>query len=279
MRLAPWIEANCIATDGPDAGSPVRLERWQKGVLRACEGRRYQTIAVRGASQVGKTLLCSGVAIRAAVDGRRRVVATATNHGSLDFGRRLDAILEASPELTAHFVATGSGRRRTRWNQRETNDGSGWLGIATAGSASGLASRTTRVLVADELARWPARVTSGEGSPLALARARLADWGDRGKLLAISSPTLPEDPICALHDAGDRRRLHVRCPACREYTPLDWGRRHGPRTGRDAAHRVSALRRAARRDGPAPDAPRGEVDRNRGAGRRDGRELRTRQTR
>ena len=77
------------------------------------------------------------------------------------------------------------------------------------------------MLVADELARWPARVT-GEGSPLALARARLADWGDRGKLLAISSPTLPEDPICALHDAGDRRRLQVRCPTCREYSPLDW---------------------------------------------------------
>ena len=224
QRLAPWIEANVIATDGPNAGARVRLESWQRGVLQAIDGRRFQAIAIRGPSQVGKTLLSVGVATRCAIDGDGALAATATGHGALDFGRRLDAVLEASPELAGHFVEAGSGRgKRSRWNQRETVDGLGWLGIATAGSPSGLASRTARVLIADELARWPARVTkSGEGSPLALARARLADWGDRGKLIAISSPTLTGDAICALHDVGDRRRLHVRCPACREYSTLEW---------------------------------------------------------
>ena len=222
QRLAPWVETNIIATDGPDAGRVVKLEPWQRGVLAACEGARYQTVAVRGASQVGKTLVSVAVATRCALDGAGALAATATNHGSLDFGRRLDAILHASPKLAAQFVDAGSGRKRSRWNQRETVDGLGWLGIATAGSPSGLASRTARVLLADEIARWPPRVTSGEGSPLALARARLADWGDRGKLIAISSPTLREDAICALHDCGDRRRLHVRCPTCRESTTLEW---------------------------------------------------------
>lgn len=253
QRLAPWIEANVIATDGPDASERVRLEPWQRGVLQAIDGTRYQTIVIRGPSQVGKTLLSVGVATRCAIDGDGALAATATGHGALDFGRRLDAVLEASPELAGHFVEAGSGRgRRSRWNQRETMNGLGWLGIATAGSPSGLASRTARVLIADELARWPARVTSsGEGSPLALARARLADWGDRGKLVAISSPTLPEDAICALHDAGDRRRLHVRCPACREHTTLQWDAvtsREQGETPRIACQRCgSLLADAARR--------------------------------
>ena len=250
QRLAPWVEANIIATDGPDAGRMVKLEPWQRGVLQACDGTRYQTVAVRGASQIGKTLISVGVATRCAIDGDGALAATATGHGALDFGRRLDAVLEASPELAGHFVEAGSGRgKRSRWNQRETTDGAGWLGIATAGSASALASRTTRVLVADELARWPARVT-GEGSPLALARARLADWGDRGKLVAISSPTLPEDAICALHDCGDRRRLHVRCPTCRDFTTLEWDAvtsREQGETPRVACQRCGALHSEAAR--------------------------------
>ena len=69
------------------------------------------------------------------------------------------------------------------------------MSLAAAGSASQLASRTAAVAVADEVARWPARVRSGEGHPLALLRMRLADWGDAGRLLAISSPTLSSDAL------------------------------------------------------------------------------------
>ena len=50
------------------------------------------------------------------------------------------------------------------------------------------------------------RVQSGEGHPLALLRARLLDWGDAGRLLAISSPVIRTDAICTLHSDGDRRR-------------------------------------------------------------------------
>ena len=70
--------------------------------------------------------------------------------------------------------------------------------------------------------RWPARVRSGEGHPLALLRARLSDWGDDGLLLAISSPVHPTDSIALLYRDGDRRRMEYLCPACDRRTPFGW---------------------------------------------------------
>ena len=95
--------------------------------------------------------------------------------------------------------------------------------MAAAGSASQLASRTAAVAVADETARWPARVRSGEGHPLALLRARLLDWGADGRLIAISSPVHPGDSASAtMFQDGDRRRLEYSCLDCGQRTPFAW---------------------------------------------------------
>ena len=94
--------------------------------------------------------------------------------------------------------------------------------MAAAGSASQLASRTAAVAIADEVSRWPRSVRSGEGHPLTLLRARLSDWQDDGRLLAISSPVLENDAIGLLHKDGDRRRLEYPCLACGDLTPFLW---------------------------------------------------------
>ena len=103
--------------------------------------------------------------------------------------------------------------------------------MAASGSASQLASRTAAVAVADAVSRWPARVRSGEGHPLALLRARLPDWGDDGRLLAISSPVVRGDAISLLYRDGDRRRVEYVCEACGEGFPFAWDRVGGREKG------------------------------------------------
>ena len=93
--------------------------------------------------------------------------------------------------------------------------GGGWIGLAASGSARSSPAERSRL-------RWPARVRSGEGHPLALLRARLSDWGDDGLLLAISSPVHPTDSIALLYRDGDRRRMEYLCPACDRRTPFGW---------------------------------------------------------
>ena len=209
-------------TDGPQRGKPIRLEPWQRGVLNAIDRERATTCAVMGASQIGKTAITVGLAVRAALDGDGVIAASATEESIRDLARRLDAILEASPAVAAQFPerTAGPGSKAT-WRQRHLASG-GWLALAAAGSASQLASRTARVVLADEVSRWPARVRSGEGSPLQLARMRLSDWGEKARLIAISSPVLELDAISVLHGDGDRRRLEHSCLACGERTRFDW---------------------------------------------------------
>ena len=235
------MRANLRPTDGPDAGRALRLEPWQRGLLHAIDRERKPIVGIRAASQIGKTLLMVGVGLRAALDGRGTLIASATDTSIRDLSRRLESTVDGSPAILEHFPRpkSGPGSRGTGWNLRQSNAG-GWIGLAAAGSASQLASRTAAVAVADEIARWPARVRSGEGSPLALLRARLMDWGDAGRLLAISSPVLRFDAIDTLFRDGDRRRLEYTCLDCGERFPFDWSRVTGRERGEDPSIACSA---------------------------------------
>ena len=72
------MRANLRATDGPQAGRRLRLEPWQSSLLRAIDRERKPIVAIRAASQIGKTLLALGIGLRAAVDGRGVLLASAT---------------------------------------------------------------------------------------------------------------------------------------------------------------------------------------------------------
>lgn len=236
QSLTAWVRANLRATDGPDAGEPVRLERWQHGLLTSIDRERRPIVAVRAASQIGKTLLMLGVGLRGAcVVGSGTLLASATGDSVKDLRRRLDRSLALSTPLAEAFSkANRRGPGAASWNNRQTRRG-GWISLAAAGSPSQLASRTVAVAVADEVARWPRNVRSGEGHPLALLRARLADWGEDARLLAISSPVLRRDAISQLFNDGDRRRLEYTCPACRESMTFAWDRVTGRERGETPA--------------------------------------------
>lgn len=231
--LADWVTSFIRPTEGPGARRPLRLEPWQRGILDAIEHEGMTRIAIRAASQCGKTLCSGAVGLHAAVGGAGCLLASATQALVSDLRRRVNATLDGSP-IGEEFAATGSGLAGTNRNMRETRAG-GWLAFATAGSPAQLAARTVKVAIADELARWPDRVRSGEGHPLAILSARLADWGEDGRLVGISTPTTGHDAISLLWMDGDRRRLEYECPACGDLTPLLWDQVTGRERGETPA--------------------------------------------
>ena len=65
----------------------------------------------------------------------------------------------------------------------------GWLGLAAAGSASQLASRTAAVAVADEVSRWPRSVRIRRRSSVDTVEGEAIRLGSRQvRLLAIIVP-------------------------------------------------------------------------------------------
>jgi len=97
----------------------------------------------------------------------------------------------------------------------------GHLTIVGANSPASLASRPIRVLLCDEVDRYPASAGT-EGDPIDLARRRTATFRNR-KVLMGSTPTVKgASRIEAAFEQSDQRYFFVACPHCAEFQQLVW---------------------------------------------------------
>lgn len=97
----------------------------------------------------------------------------------------------------------------------------GSLSLVGANSPSGLASRPVRILLADEVDRFPSSAGS-EGDPLSLARKRTTTFWNR-KLVAVSTPTLKNiSRIEEAFEKSDQRHYFVPCRHCETSQTLKW---------------------------------------------------------
>jgi phage terminase large subunit GpA-like protein len=98
----------------------------------------------------------------------------------------------------------------------------GRIAIAGANSAASLASRPVRIVLQDEIDRFPPSAGS-EGSPTRLADKRAQTFWNR-KRGKFSTPTVKGvSAIEAEWERSDQRRYHVPCPFCGGFQILIWG--------------------------------------------------------
>lgn len=103
----------------------------------------------------------------------------------------------------------------------------GHLTVAGANSPAGLASRPIRVVLFDEVDRYPASAGT-EGDPISLGKKRAATFWDR-KVLAGSTPTIKgSSRIEAGFESGDQRFYMVPCVHCGEMQRLVWAQVRWP---------------------------------------------------
>lgn len=97
----------------------------------------------------------------------------------------------------------------------------GHITIVGANSAAGLASRPIRVVLADEVDRYPPSAGS-EGDPLSLAIKRTTTFWNR-RVVMVSTPTVKGfSRIEAEWLQSDQRRYFVPCPHCNHEQHLVW---------------------------------------------------------
>ena len=98
----------------------------------------------------------------------------------------------------------------------------GHVTFAGANSPASLASRPIRILLCDEVDRYPPSAGT-EGDPVSLARKRTTTFWNR-KRIYTSTPTLKgSSRIEALYEASDRRKFWVPCPHCADMQVLAFG--------------------------------------------------------
>lgn len=117
----------------------------------------------------------------------------------------------------------GGLRSRDAANTKDTIDfPGGVIFLAGGNSPNSYAQRSARVLVLDDLDRFPAEVGE-EGDPVALAKGRTKAF-PRAKRIFISTPTVKGQSLIEReYSESDQRRYHVPCPHCHEFQPLEWG--------------------------------------------------------
>jgi len=131
--------------------------------------------------------------------------------------RRYEPMLNASGVRDRRFVGTFTENKTSRrsgetmWSVEYEGK---TLDIGTSNSASSLSADTKRILMADEIARWPLDV-GGEGHPWQVALGRITAWGNMGKAIGVSSPLIED--LCKMEElakTGDMRRYFATCPYC-----------------------------------------------------------------
>lgn len=100
----------------------------------------------------------------------------------------------------------------------------GHVTMVGANSPTNLAMRPIRVLLCDEIDKYPASAGS-EGPPIDLAKERQAEFAANSLTIEACSPTISgRSAINISYDESDQRRPFVACPRCGEKQVLVWDR-------------------------------------------------------
>lgn len=129
---------------------------------------------------------------------------------------RLVPMVVATPVLRER-VRLGKGTDSTLRYKRFPG---GFLWVASAQSATELASRSAPFVLCDEVDRY--EPIPGEGNPVEIV-ARRQGAADVGLLVVTSTPRDAETTLIWPYlEGGTMERFHLPCPGCGEPQPLDW---------------------------------------------------------
>jgi phage terminase large subunit GpA-like protein len=178
-------------------------------------------VVIMSSSQIGKTeILNNIVGYHVAQDPSPILVVQPTLDMAQTWSKdRLAPMIRDTPSL-AYLVKDPRARDSGNTTLHKVFAG-GHITACGANSPSSLASRPIRVVLCDEVDRYPVSAGS-EGDPVSLAKKRAATFWNR-KILMSSTPTNKgASRIEIAYEESDKRRYTVPCQHCKEDQFLEW---------------------------------------------------------
>ena len=197
---------------------------YQKAIMDAFTQPGIHCVVVKSASQVGKSDIINNVIGRFAhLDPAAIMMIQPTIDMAQDYSKtRIAPMIRDTGVLSQLFYnvkAKGDGVGKTRDGNNTILSKlfpGGRLIMCGANSPAGLASRPVRVLLADEVDRFPDSA-GGEGDPVDLAAKRMTTFWNYVMGL-FSTPTFAgESRIEAEYLEGTQEEWQHECPNCHEY--------------------------------------------------------------
>lgn len=240
LTVSQWADSerklSSEASAEPGQWDTSRAE-YQRGIMDAVSDRRVHTVVVMSSAQVGKTEIVNNIAgFHIDQDPAPILVLQPT----LDMGKawstdRLAPMLRDTPALQGRVRDVKS--RDSGNTMMHKSFAGGHITIAGANSPASLASRPIRILLGDEIDRYPESAGT-EGDPVALAEKRTTTFWNR-KRIYTSTPTLKNvrdengkltggSKIERLYDESDQRKFYVPCGHCGAHQTLKWSQVRWP---------------------------------------------------
>lgn len=197
---------------------------YQRDIMDAVNDPVCEHIIIMSSSQVGKTEIILNI-IGYYIDydpAPILVVQPTVTPMAQDFSKdRLATMIRDTPVLSGKVHDVKS---RTSGNTilHKTFPG-GHVTIGGANSASSLASRPIRIVLMDEIDRYPASAGS-EGNPVKLAEKRTTAFWNRKKIKVSTPVNKSTSQIYQEWLSGTMEEWSVKCPCCGKFQPYEWQR-------------------------------------------------------
>ncbi len=197
---------------------------YQREIMDAVNDPLCEHIVVMSSAQVGKTeILLNIIGYYIDYDPSPILVVQPTvKPMAEDFSKdRLATMIRDTPAISGKVHDVKS---RTSGNTilHKAFPG-GHVTIGGANSASSLASRPVRIVIMDEVDRYPASAGS-EGNPIKLAEKRTTAFWNRKKIKVSTPGNLATSQIHKEWLSGTMEEWCVKCPCCGRFQPYEWRR-------------------------------------------------------
>lgn len=223
LTVSQWADAERVLPE--TSAEPGRWQTarvpWTRGIMDALTDPTVETIVVMGSAQVAKTeTLLNVLGYSIAHDPAPVLLIQPTIRMAEAFSKdRLRPMIRVTPALT-RLVREGRVKGAAGSTVTHLLFPGGSLALAGANSPASLAQRPVRLLLGDDVDRFPP-VVSDEGDPLELAIRRTTTFWDR-KVFIVSTPTLKGGRIDTWYARSDQRKFVVPCPRCDRRDFFTW---------------------------------------------------------
>ena len=224
FTISDWADAerriSPEASAEPGEWQTSRAE-YQREIMNAISDTLTERVIVMTAAQIGKTeILLNTIGYFITQEPCPILCLNPTLEMGETFSKdRLAPMIRDTPALQDKIK---DPRARDSGNTlRHKRFSGGHITIAGANSPASLASRPIRVLLCDEVDRYP--ISAGtEGDPLTLAMKRTQNFWNR-RIVWVSTPTLlGTSRIEKAFNDSSREEWCVPCPTCGEFQPYSW---------------------------------------------------------
>lgn len=225
LTVSEWADSyRVLSSESASEPGPWDTNRapYQREILDSVNDPEIEKIVIMSSAQVGKTeLILNTLGYHIDFDPAPILIVQPTVDLAKSFSKeRLTPMIRDTPSLRGKVADIKS--RDSGNTVLQKSFAGGYIALAGANAPSGLASRPIRILLMDEVDRFP--VSAGtEGDPISLAEKRTNTFWNRKKVF-VSTPTIKGASRIELEFEGSTKEYyHVPCPSCGEYQPLTWG--------------------------------------------------------